>query len=125
MAALVHDGERVFVPVRTPRPQPWQTPAGVNSGSVQPLPVRPEAPRPTTGRSHMPQQPEGPLVGTVNLNTAPPEVLARLPRIGPKMAARIVEYRALHGPFRNYEDLDAVPGIGPETIRALGPYVTF
>ena len=42
--------------------------------------------------------------GAVNLNTAPPDVLALLPGIGPAKAQSIVVYRKKH-PFRTVDEL--------------------
>ena len=53
------------------------------------------------------------------LNDAPAETLARLPGIGPAMAARIVEYRRANGPFTDPEQLLDVPGIGPKTYASI------
>lgn len=62
-----------------------------------------------------------PLV--VDPNTAPPEVLAALPKLGPALVAGIVAARN-EAPFRSLEELDArVPRIGPATIAALRPYL--
>jgi len=59
----------------------------------------------------------------VNLNTAPPAVLAALPRLGPSLVNRIVTARE-RAPFRSLDDLDArVQGIGPATIVALKPFL--
>ena len=55
----------------------------------------------------------------VNINTASSEQLQQLPRIGPAMAARIIEYRTQNGKFRNKEDLMRVRGIGEKTFRNL------
>lgn len=57
--------------------------------------------------------------GRVDLNLAGAEELETLPRIGPRLAARILEDRRAHGPFVAVEDLDRVPGIGPHTIAEL------
>ncbi len=59
----------------------------------------------------------------LNVNTATAEELERLPRIGPVLARRIVEYRETHGPFRRLEDLQRVPGIGPKTLQQLAPLI--
>jgi competence ComEA-like helix-hairpin-helix protein len=56
---------------------------------------------------------------------APAEELARLPRVGPALAARIVEDRETNGPFGSLEGLDRVSGIGPGTLQVLKPHVTF
>lgn len=52
----------------------------------------------------------------VNLNTASAIELESLDGIGPALAARIIEYREAHGPFRRVEDVAAVRGIGPRTL---------
>lgn len=57
-------------------------------------------------------------------NTAPPEQLDRLPRVGPELAERIAARRAARGPFRTLADLDSVQGIGPAALAAIAPHVT-
>ena len=61
----------------------------------------------------------------VHLNTASAEDLERLPRIGPKMAQKILRWRTDHGPFRTVEDLAEIPGIGKKTIDEIRDMVTF
>lgn len=60
----------------------------------------------------------------VNLNAASEIDLDALPRIGPAMASRIVEYRTANGPFTAVDDLLQVPGIGEKTLEGLRPLVT-
>src|SRR5262245_33118115 len=61
----------------------------------------------------------------VDLNSAPVEEIARLPRIGMSLAKRIAGDRASKGPFGSLRDLDRVPGVGPALLRALAGQVSF
>jgi competence ComEA-like helix-hairpin-helix protein len=56
--------------------------------------------------------------GVVNLNTAPAEVLALLPGIGPAKAAAILVYRKRH-PFRTVDELVRIKGVGRKMVRRL------
>ncbi|MBC8144116.1 MAG: ComEA family DNA-binding protein [bacterium] len=58
----------------------------------------------------------------VNLNTAATADLVRLPGVGDKTAAAIVERRK-HIPFRRAEDLMEVKGIGEKKFAKIKPYV--
>lgn len=90
LAALVADGERVYVPVVGEAPPP--APAG---GST-PAPA-----------------------GPIDLNRATVDQLDELPGIGPATATAIVDHRTANGPFASVEDLEAVRGIGPAKLDAL------
>jgi competence protein ComEA len=61
---------------------------------------------------------------TVNINQAASAELARLPRVGTKLADRIVAHRAQHGPFRRVEDLMQVKGVGEKFFTTLKPYLS-
>jgi competence protein ComEA len=61
----------------------------------------------------------------VDLDRAPADEIARLPRIGPALAARIVDHREAHGPFGSLEALDRVSGVGPGLLAAIKPYARF
>jgi len=61
--------------------------------------------------------------GQVNVNTADAEQLALLPRIGPALAARIIEFREENGPFEQAEDLILVRGIGEKTFALMERFV--
>ncbi|MCX7522291.1 ComEA family DNA-binding protein [Microbacterium sp. STN6] len=60
----------------------------------------------------------------VNLNTATLDQLESLPRIGPSMAQRILDWRTTNGRFRSVEDLMNVSGIGQKTFDGLKDQVT-
>lgn len=59
----------------------------------------------------------------IDLNTASEDQLDRLPRVGPDLARRIVEWRSTRGRFRSLADLDSVPGVGPALLREVAPHV--
>lgn len=61
--------------------------------------------------------------GKVNINTASPEQLELLPRVGPALATRIVEYRERNDGFQAPEDLMLVRGIGETSFARMKPYV--
>lgn len=66
----------------------------------------------------------GGAAGKVNVNRASVDELAGLPRVGPVLAQRIVDYRNQHGRFATVDALDAVPGIGTRMLDSLRPNVT-
>ncbi len=59
----------------------------------------------------------------LDINQASAQDFATLPGIGPKLAQRIVSFRAKHGPFRRVEDLMAIRGLGLKKWKAIQPYV--
>lgn len=111
LAALVGDGERVWVPRRGEDAVPPVV-AGTGTGVV-------------AGGGH----PGGPIgTGTdgtpssaspLDLNTATAEQLDELPGVGPATAAAILAYRDANGPFRSVEDLLEVRGIGDAKLDQL------
>ncbi|MHC5111231.1 MAG: ComEA family DNA-binding protein [Planctomycetota bacterium] len=91
-----------------------------------------------TSWRHAPSGAVPAITTTVNPNTAPWPELATLPRIGRKMARRIVAHRArvmrASAPvveprqvmvFQSPLDLARVKGIGPMTVRRLERYMDF
>ncbi|WP_296197074.1 ComEA family DNA-binding protein [uncultured Microbacterium sp.] len=66
----------------------------------------------------------GSASGLLNLNTATQAQLEELPRIGPALAKRIVEWREQHGRFTSVDDLGGVSGIGEKMLETLRPLVT-
>ena len=59
----------------------------------------------------------------VNINAADAAQLALLPRVGPSVAQRIIDFRKENGPFKSPEDLMLVQGIGEKTFLLLKPHV--
>ncbi len=65
-----------------------------------------------------------PTTGVVNVNTATIDQLTLLPRIGPALAQRIVDFRTANGQFSSPDELVAVKGIGERMLEGLKPYLT-
>jgi competence protein ComEA len=61
----------------------------------------------------------GPADGLVHLNTATVADLDTLPRIGPALAQRIIDWREANGSFTSVEQLREVAGIGEATFAGL------
>lgn len=61
--------------------------------------------------------------GKVNINTATTEQLMLLPRVGPSVAGRIVDFREKNGKFKQTTDLLLIKGIGDKTFEMIEPYV--
>ena len=61
----------------------------------------------------------------VDLDRAGPAEIARLPRVGPGLAKRIVADRAARGPFGSLEGLDRVSGIGATLLAAIADHASF
>jgi len=60
----------------------------------------------------------------VNLNTASIEQLTTLPGVGPKLAARIVEYRQKSGTFRSTQELMNVKGVGEKNFVKIEAWLS-
>ena len=60
----------------------------------------------------------------ININTAKKQNLVKLPKIGTVTAERIIRFRDDYGPFKSFDDLLKVKGIGPKTLEKLKPQIT-
>lgn len=97
LAALIHDGERVYVPTEGEATPPLVGRQGAVGGLVDDAPV--------------------------DLNNADAAALETLPGVGPATATAIIEHRELHGPFGTVDALVAVRGIGSATLEGLREHV--
>ncbi|MGO1538187.1 MAG: ComEA family DNA-binding protein [Leucobacter sp.] len=57
--------------------------------------------------------------GVVNLNTADSTALQTLPRVGPALAERILDWRTANGQFASVDQLLDVSGIGEKTLEGF------
>ncbi|MDE0186280.1 MAG: helix-hairpin-helix domain-containing protein [Candidatus Poribacteria bacterium] len=99
LAAKISDGQRIYVPaLRQLSPLP--------GGANQSLSGSPASNSPISNQELL-----------IDLNVATLEQLQTLPRIGPVMARRIIEYRETNGSFSSVDDLVRVRGIGDKTLE--------
>ena len=71
----------------------------------------------------MATQKEGPI-GKVNINTATRTELIQIPKVGEKMADRIIAFRKANGPFTRIEELMNVKGMGEKTFLSIRGHLT-
>ncbi len=60
-----------------------------------------------------------PLLAEIDVNTATAEQLETIKGIGPKTAAKIIEFREQNGPFSSIQDVVKVKGIGEKTLQKM------
>lgn len=109
LASRLDDGQKVYVPSQA------DVLAREKGGGQDPLWPGYSGDEGFTGGPGQPR--------TVNVNQADVRALEELPGIGPALAARIVEYRRRHGPFRRPEDLQNVTGIGPVKFNGMRDHI--
>ncbi len=63
-------------------------------------------------------------VKKVNINTASLEQLQELPRIGIKVAQRIIDFRLKNGKFKKVEEIMKVRGIGEKMFKKIKDLIT-
>lgn len=61
----------------------------------------------------------------IDADVATVSELARLPRVGPRLAKIIVADREAHGGFGSLEAMDRVSGVGPGLLKVIGPHLRF
>lgn len=109
LARLVADGEQLLVPDEetVEAGAATEPAAGAAAGGAQPGGTQPDA-----GKS------------LVNLNTADATLLETLPRVGPALAGRIIDWRDANGGFASVDQLLEVTGIGAKTLAGFRDRVT-
>jgi competence protein ComEA len=107
-AQRLSDGAQVHIPAKS------ETTAG--SKAVVSTPTVPEswALTPAAGGSS----------DRINLNSATPDQLESLPGIGPALAQRILDYRAIIGRFDTIEQIMDVSGIGEVKFEQVRDLIT-
>ena len=60
----------------------------------------------------------------ININTASLVELQKLPRIGEKVAQRIIDFRKKNGRFRKVEEIMKVKGIGEKMFNKIKSLIT-
>ncbi|RGE22394.1 ComEA family DNA-binding protein [Leucobacter sp. wl10] len=107
LARTVADGEQILVPNAEQAASGGGAAAGAagSSGSTAPS----EA---------------GTGSGPLNLNAADAAALETLPRVGPALAQRIIDWREANGGFTSVEQLLEVSGIGAKTLDGFRELVT-
>ena len=124
LALLLRDGDQINVPeilpTSTPLPPTRTPPPTVTVGPGTP---RPTELTPTLAPTSAPTS-AGSSGGLVNINTATLAELDTLPRIGPAIAQRIIDYRTANGPFTTIEQIKNVKGIGDATFAQLKDLIT-
>ncbi|SFE49927.1 helix-hairpin-helix domain-containing protein [Peptostreptococcus sp. D1] len=59
----------------------------------------------------------------VNINTAAPEELEKIPGVGPATSQKIIDYREKLGKFEKIEDIKKVSGIGDKKFENMKEYI--
>jgi competence protein ComEA len=116
LAAHVADGDEIAVPHQ-----------GESRSRPAAAPGRRRAPSAGTRTRGRPRRTAvaPPVSGapSIDVNAADAATLAQLPGIGATLAERIVQFRALNGPFASVDGLADVAGITPQRLDALAPLV--
>jgi competence ComEA-like helix-hairpin-helix protein len=60
----------------------------------------------------------------IDLNTATADELGFLPKVGPILAIKIVNYRTTAGGFGTVDDLLKVSGLNPDLLDQIKPFIT-
>jgi competence protein ComEA len=104
LAALLSDGEKVYVPTNE------EVEAGVYQAVVDGSGASSGSGTSATGK--------------ININTADEGALQQITGVGPSTAKKIVDYRQSNGRFQSIEDLKNISGIGEKTFAKMQDQIT-
>lgn len=125
LAARVRDSDQIFIPAKGEQAPVTAAVEQARSAYVAPhakaAPASSAAGSSTGGTSSASSSPKA--IGKININTAGPDELDRLPGVGPATAAKIIEYRKASGGFNSPEELMNVKGIAEKKFADMQPYV--
>ena len=126
LAERLHDGEEVVVPTRgaVPPPDVGATGSGVATKRHRRSAVaaaRGTGSHRRSGRRARKAPPDAPI----DVNAADAALLETVPGIGPRLAARIVEFRETNGRFASADELLDVNGVSERLLDEIAPYVSF
>ncbi len=137
LAAHLQDGQKISLPTRdewekttakTPPPlvENEKTPSKQSSsGNMETTaPPAESASGEVTASTAKPASSKVSGAERINVNTATLDELQRLPRVGPVMAAAIIDYRSKNGAFTDYAQLLNIPRLGEKTLENLKPHIT-
>lgn len=102
LAALLEDGQQLLIPAKLPAQGSGNSQEGGDQNERSPASIDP----------------------LININSASTELLETLPGIGPVLAKAIVDYRQAEGEFKSIEEIQKVPGIGPEKYENIKDLIT-
>ncbi len=121
LAARLHDGDEIAVPVRGAAPPPRRGAAarGEHARSGRGA----HTARSGRGSHRRGRRNTEPPAEPVDLNRADAATLETLPGIGPALADRIVAFRELNGPFAGIDELLDVSGVTPRRLDDVSPYL--
>jgi len=109
-AAVLSDGEKVYVPTEEETEAGNVPQGGVSAGGSIGSPE-------SSGASSIQN-------GKLNINTASQQELMQLSGIGPALSQRIIDYRDSNGKFGSIEEIKNVSGIGDKTFEKFMDVIT-
>ncbi|RJT81881.1 ComEA family DNA-binding protein [Arthrobacter cheniae] len=118
LAATPSDGQHIHVLAVGEEPRTdtarsgGSSPSGVLDQNIQPS-------EDSAGGAGGPEAPDQ----AIDINAATLADVESLPRVGPVLGQRIIDWREEHGPFVQASDIDAIPGIGPALLEGILPLI--